>query len=70
VQLLKYLMTWHLAMPITEQSEKAGYWERVAVGNANENGRGGFFRSAAQIDGQGNPSRAFSDFTLVDARFS
>lgn len=70
VQLIKYMMAWHLAMPITEQSEKAGYWERVAVGNANENGRGGFFRSAAQIDGQGNPSRAFSDFTLVDARFS
>lgn len=69
VQLLKYMMAWHLAMPITEQTEKAGYWQGVAVGGANENGRGGFFRSATQIDGQGNPSRAFSDFTLVDARF-
>lgn len=70
VQLLKYMMAWHLAMPITEQTDKATYWQGVAVGAPSENGRGGFFRSSTQIDGQGNPSRAFSDFTLVDARFS
>lgn len=69
VQLMKYMMAWHLAMPITEQTDKAGYWQGVAVGGPAENGRGGFFRSSTQIDGQGNPSRAFSDFTLVDARF-
>jgi len=70
VQLMKYMMAWHMAMPITEQSDRAIYWQGVAVGGGNENGRGGYFRTATQIDGQTNPSRAFSDFTLVDARFS
>ena len=70
VQLMKYMMAWHMAMPITEQSDRAIYWQGVATGSANENGRGGYFRTATQIDGQTNPSRAFSDFTLVDARFS
>lgn len=70
VQLLKYLVAWHIAEPITEQNSKAVYWQGVAVGAPSENGRGGYFRTAMQIDGQGNPSRAFSDFTLVDARFS
>lgn len=69
VQLLKYMVAWHIAEPITEQNSKAVYWQGVAVGSPAENGRGGFFRTAAQIDGQGNPSRAFTDFTLVDARF-
>jgi hypothetical protein len=70
VQLLKYMVAWHIAESLTEQQEKAAKWQRVAVGDPSENGRGGFFRTAAQIDGQGNPSRAISDFTLVEARFS
>ena len=69
VQLLKYMVAWHIAESLTEQQEKAAKWQRVAVGDPAENGRGGFFRTAAQIDGQGNPSRAISDFTLVEARF-
>lgn len=69
VQLLKYMVAWHIAESLTEQQEKAAKWQRVAVGDPSENGRGGFFRTAAQIDGQGNPSRAISDFTLVEARF-
>lgn len=69
IQLLKYMVAWHIAESLTEQQEKAAKWQRVAVGDPSENGRGGFFRTAAQIDGQGNPSRAISDFTLVDARF-
>lgn len=69
IQLLKYMVAWHIAESLTEQQEKAAKWQRVAVGDPSENGRGGFFRTAAQIDGQGNPSRAISDFTLVEARF-
>lgn len=69
VQLLKYFMCWHLAEPITEQADKAANWKRTAVGEPAENGRGGFFRTAAQIDGQGNPSRAMQDFSLIEARF-
>lgn len=69
VQLLKYMVAWHIAEALTEQQEKAAKWQRIAVGDPSENGRGGFFRTAAQIDGQGNPSRAINDFTLIEARF-
>ena len=68
VQLLKYMMAWHLAMPITEQTDRAQYWQGVAVGVVNENGRGGYFRTATQVDGQHNPSRVFTDFSLADVR--
>ena len=50
VQLLKYMMSWHLAMPITEQTDKAQYWQGVAVGGANENGRGGYFRTLVLLE--------------------
>lgn len=68
VQLLKYMMAWHLAMPITEQMDKAGYWQGIAVGGANENGRGGYFRTAANIDGQSQPTRIIEDYSLIAVR--
>lgn len=69
VQLLKYYMAWHLALPITEQEGKSGYWQGVAVGGPAENGRGGFFRQATNIDGQGQPPQVIEDYALVAARF-
>jgi len=69
VQLLKYMMAWHLAMPITEQADRAQYWQGVAVGATAENGRGGYMRTAMNIDGQGQPSRVIEDFTLVAVRY-
>jgi hypothetical protein len=68
VQLLKYMMSWHLAMPITEQTDKAQYWQRVATGDISENGRGGYFRTAMQIDGQNNPVRVIEDYSLIAVR--
>lgn len=68
VQLMKYMMAWHLAEPITEQQDKSLRWERKAIGDPSENGRGGFFRTATQIDAQAQPSRAIEDFTLIAAR--
>jgi hypothetical protein len=68
VQLLKYMMAWHLAMPITEQSDRAGYWQGVAVGGPAENGRGGYMRTAMNIDGQGTPTRVIEDFSLIAVR--
>jgi hypothetical protein len=68
VQLLKYMMSWHLAMPITEQSDRAQYWQGVAVGNPAENGRGGYMRTAMNIDGQGTPTRVIEDFSLIAVR--
>jgi hypothetical protein len=68
VQLLKYMVAWHIAEPITEQQDKANKWQRVAVGEPSENGRGGFFRQAMQIDGSGNQMRIIDDYTLIAVR--
>jgi hypothetical protein len=68
VQLLKYHLAWHLAMPITEQIDRAQYWQGVAVGGPGENGRGGYLRTAMNIDGQGQAMQVIEDFTLVAVR--
>ncbi len=68
VQLMKYMMSWHLALPITEQSDRAQYWQGVAVGAPAENGRGGYMRQAMNIDGQHNPVRVIEDYSLVAVR--
>ena len=69
VQLLKYMMTWHLALPITDQTEKSQYWQSVAVGSQSENGRGGYLRQAMNIDGLNQPTNAINDFSLIAVRY-
>lgn len=68
VQLLKYMMAWHIAYPVTEQQDKALYWQRVATGDPSENGRGGYFRQATIMDSQGQPTKVIEDFSLVAVR--
>lgn len=68
VQLLKYQLAWHLAEPITEQADKGASWRRVALGDPAENGRGGYFRQACQMDSQGNPNQVIDDFSLIAVR--
>ena len=68
VQLLKYMMAWHLADPITDQVTKTQYWQQVAVGSPGENNRGGYFRTAMVVDGQGNTTQSFEDFSLIEVR--
>ena len=68
VQLLKYMIAWHVAEPITEQGDKALRWRQIAVGDPAENGRGGFFRQAAVIDGKNQPVRVIEDYTLTAVR--
>jgi hypothetical protein len=69
VQLLKYEMAWHLAVPITDQAEKSEYWRTIAEGTPGENGRGGYMRQAMNIDGQGQPTNAIQDFSLINVRY-
>jgi len=69
IQLLKYMMAWHLSDPITDQVTKTTYWQQLAVGGPGENNRGGYFRTATSIDGQGNTNPAFEDFSLIAVRF-
>ena len=68
VQLLKYMLAWHMALPITDQTEKAQYWQSVSTGSPAENGRGGYMRVAMNIDGQGQPTNAINDFSLISVR--
>jgi len=68
IQLLKYLMAWQLAGPITDQESKMSYWQTVALGTPGENNRGGYFRTAASIDGQGKTTQSFEDFSLIAVR--
>lgn len=68
VQLLKYMVAWHIAEPITEQAEKTLRWRQIAVGDPVENGRGGFFRQAMVIDGKNQPVRVIEDYTLLAVR--
>jgi hypothetical protein len=68
VQLLKYMVAWHIAETVTEQQDKATKWQRVATGDISENGRGGYFRTATQIDGQNNPVRVIEDYSLIAVR--
>jgi hypothetical protein len=69
VQLLKYMMAWHLAYPITEQETKTAYWQTLSIGSAAENGRGGYFRQATNIDAQGQPPQVMEDYELVAVRY-
>ena len=69
VQLLKYQLAWHLAMPITDQADRSEYWKTVAEGTPGENGRGGYMRQAMNIDGQGKPTNAIQDFSLINVRY-
>lgn len=69
VQLLKYMLAWHFAYPITDQTEKAQYWQGVAIGGPAENGRGGYMRVAMNIDGQNQPVQTIDDFSLVQVRY-
>ena len=68
VQFLVYMMAWHLAESVTDQIDKSDYWRQIAVGTAVDNGRGGYFRQAANVDGRGKPSYAIVDFPLTDVR--
>jgi hypothetical protein len=69
VQLLKYLVAWHISIPITDQVEKAQYWQGVAVGSPGENGRGGYMRTAMNIDGMNQPTNSIKDFSLTAVRY-
>ena len=68
VQLLKYMMAWHLAYPITEQQDKAVYWQGVATGSPSENGRGGYFRQAMSMDSYGQATQVIEDYALIAVR--
>lgn len=68
VQLLTYQLAAILAEVITDQITKAAHWHQVALGPPSENGRGGFFRQAANMDSAGRPSEIIAEYMLTDVR--
>lgn len=70
VQLLKYVMASILAEPVTDQTQKAAYFQQLAYGSPAEGGRGGYFRQAAAVDGMGSGTSFIQDFPLIDTRLT
>jgi len=68
ITLLVYQVAWHLAEPLTDQTTKADYWKKIATGGAADQGRGGYFRVATQIDAQGQPPNVITDYVLTNMR--
>jgi len=68
VNLLVYQMAWHLAEPVTDQITKAEYWRGIATGSVQESGRGGYFRTATNIDSSGQSTQVIGDYLLTSIR--
>jgi len=68
VQLLKYAMAAEIAETVTDQITKAEYFQVKAYGTPQENNRGGFFRTATNIDGANKSVETMEDFVLVAVR--
>lgn len=70
VRLLEFELASIFAIPITEQATVAAHWREVSRGTPSENGRGGYFRTATNIDARGRPSKAIDTPELLIARMS
>lgn len=68
VQLLKYAMASEIAEAVTDQITKGQYYEQKAFGAPSENRRGGFMRTAMNIDGSSKSTEAIEDYTLIAVR--
>lgn len=69
VQLLIYACAADFCMPITHESALAGHWHERAFGTPSENNRGGFFRTAVNIDSRGHPPPVIESNELIDVRY-
>ncbi len=67
-QLMTYEMAWKLADAVTEDDAKMKMWFKVTRGDAEEGGKGGYFRTATQIDSFGNTGSIISEHSLIQAR--
>lgn len=68
VRLLRIAMSAELAIVITDQVQKMEYLRGIAFGSPGENGRGGLFREAANIDSRGQLTKSIEDFSLIQVR--
>jgi hypothetical protein len=68
VRLLRMAMAAEVAMVITDQASKMEYYRGITFGSPGENGRGGLFREAANIDSRGQLTKSIDDHSLVQVR--
>jgi len=68
VQLLRTSLASELAITITDQTTKADYFRTLAFGTPGENGRGGLFREAVNIDSRGRLPQIIEDYALIAVR--
>lgn len=68
VQLLVYMLAWNLAETITDQTEKGAYYKQIALGTVAENNRGGYFRTAINLDGAGETPPVIAQYLLTEVR--
>lgn len=70
VQLFIYVLAADLCMPITHEATMMEAWRTVARGTPSENGRGGYFRTATNIDSRGRPAKSIDSDELIQVRVS
>lgn len=68
VHLLRTAFAGELGMIITDQVSKADYFRSLAYGSPGENGRGGLFREAVNIDSRGRLPQIIEDYALIQVR--
>lgn len=68
VRMLRTALAGELAIPVTDQTQKADYFRAMAVGTPGESGRGGLFREAANIDSRGQINKVVQDYSLIAVR--
>lgn len=68
VHLLRTAVAAELSITITDQASKADYFRALAFGTPGENGRGGLFREAVNIDSRGRLPQIIEDYALIAVR--
>lgn len=67
-QLTKYALAAEFAVPVTDRTDLAEYWDRKAFGGPQEGRMGGLLREARRLDAQQQPAQPFETGLLVAAR--
>ena len=62
------MLAWNLAETITDQTEKGAYYKQIALGTAADNNRGGYFRTAINLDGAGETPPVIAQYLLTEVR--
>lgn len=66
--LAEYALAAALALAVTESTDRAEYFRRLAFGAPQEAGTGGLAREARRLDSAQQPPQALHDFPLIAAR--